>query len=221
MDSELMNGVYSIAELNNARNNGHITPKHCGHVIKKTGKTCTHVPRFLTEGVWSCGIHRSKQNFQTFECSICLESCENEMVCYITPCNHKFHKKCMKRWLSSHSNCPLCRCNFNINTRRNSESIMMENLPQAAIDFVYEIDHRSGNSIQKFPVTVSDFCVYSRWVPSNVLCTIHDMEKIMDIAIQYLSYAPTTPPHLTSQTQQITYPSTSRGLVRVRLFPIN
>ena len=97
----------------------------------------------------------------------------------------------------------------------------MENLPQAAIDFVYEIDHRSGNSIQKFPVTVSDFCVYSRWVPSNVLCTIHDMEKIMDIAIQYLSYAPTTPPHLTSQTQQIAYPSASRGLVRVRLFPIN
>jgi SUMO ligase MMS21 Smc5/6 complex component len=47
-------------------------------------------------------------------CCICLNP-QFEHKCIKTPCGHKFHDKCIKRWLttSTTTTCPSCRSNLN------------------------------------------------------------------------------------------------------------
>ncbi|KAK4757310.1 hypothetical protein SAY87_018611 [Trapa incisa] len=44
-------------------------------------------------------------------CSICFEDYinDNNSVIIITPCSHKYHFKCIFKWLREHVGCPLCR----------------------------------------------------------------------------------------------------------------
>ncbi|VVU95598.1 Ring finger domain [seawater metagenome] len=42
-------------------------------------------------------------------CTICLENIPKNKQIYKIPCNHKFHKKCLKQWLSENLSCPICR----------------------------------------------------------------------------------------------------------------
>ena len=42
------------------------------------------------------------------ECNICLEEIHQEHQTTL-PCQHKFHKDCLKTWMRIKSNCPLCR----------------------------------------------------------------------------------------------------------------
>ena len=42
------------------------------------------------------------------ECNICLEEIHQEHQSTL-PCQHKFHKDCLKTWMRIKSNCPLCR----------------------------------------------------------------------------------------------------------------
>ena len=42
-------------------------------------------------------------------CPICYEDLENDKLCYITTCNHSFHKKCLFEWLKHNNSCPMCR----------------------------------------------------------------------------------------------------------------
>jgi hypothetical protein len=43
-------------------------------------------------------------------CSICLDRIEIESLVYRIPCNHKFHKNCLKPHLINYNRyCPLCR----------------------------------------------------------------------------------------------------------------
>jgi hypothetical protein len=43
------------------------------------------------------------------ECPICFYSTYDEDVCTYGPCNHKFCKKCVQRWLKYDVRCPICR----------------------------------------------------------------------------------------------------------------
>lgn len=44
------------------------------------------------------------------ECVICLsEFTPNQRVKLLPKCNHGFHVKCIDRWLTSNSSCPICR----------------------------------------------------------------------------------------------------------------
>lgn len=44
------------------------------------------------------------------ECVICLsEFTPNQRVKLLPKCNHGFHIRCIDRWLTSHSSCPICR----------------------------------------------------------------------------------------------------------------
>ena len=40
------------------------------------------------------------------KCSICKV---NLVGCYVTPCGHRFHARCLYGWLHEHNTCPLCR----------------------------------------------------------------------------------------------------------------
>ncbi|KAK8692911.1 hypothetical protein V6N13_070514 [Hibiscus sabdariffa] len=47
------------------------------------------------------------------DCSVCLgEFQEDESLRLLPKCSHAFHVHCIDAWLSSHSNCPLCRANI-------------------------------------------------------------------------------------------------------------
>ncbi|ONK61916.1 uncharacterized protein A4U43_C08F34890 [Asparagus officinalis] len=44
------------------------------------------------------------------DCAICLaEFGEGELLRVLPSCSHSFHVSCIDTWLSSHSDCPLCR----------------------------------------------------------------------------------------------------------------
>lgn len=42
-------------------------------------------------------------------CPICMEDIETQSYCALKPCGHKFHAKCIHKWLVQHGNCPVCR----------------------------------------------------------------------------------------------------------------
>jgi hypothetical protein len=42
-------------------------------------------------------------------CSICLDEFVPESKLYIIPCNHLFHKECLKDWVAENYKCPVCR----------------------------------------------------------------------------------------------------------------
>ncbi|KAG6658025.1 hypothetical protein CIPAW_04G130800 [Carya illinoinensis] len=45
------------------------------------------------------------------ECTVCLSTLESEDMARLLPnCKHIFHAECIDKWLSSHSTCPICRC---------------------------------------------------------------------------------------------------------------
>ncbi|XP_050231274.1 putative RING-H2 finger protein ATL53 [Mercurialis annua] len=47
------------------------------------------------------------------DCSVCLsEFQEDESIRLLPKCSHAFHVYCIDTWLTSHSNCPLCRANI-------------------------------------------------------------------------------------------------------------
>ena len=43
------------------------------------------------------------------ECVICLDDFKVGDKIFTLPCNHIYHKTCIQPWLSTNSNCPLCR----------------------------------------------------------------------------------------------------------------
>jgi hypothetical protein len=50
------------------------------------------------------------ENSQNEECCICLDKDNSEWS--ILPCCHKFHKKCISKWILESQTCPVCRLDF-------------------------------------------------------------------------------------------------------------
>lgn len=56
---------------------------------------------------------QGNQQFQSMECSICLNKIYNNNNCLITECNHCYHTSCLiKNVLNKNYDCPLCRKNY-------------------------------------------------------------------------------------------------------------
>jgi Cys-tRNA synthase (O-phospho-L-seryl-tRNA:Cys-tRNA synthase) len=45
-------------------------------------------------------------------CAICRNGLLKQVR--VLPCRHKFHKKCLERWVESHHTCPICRADVGI-----------------------------------------------------------------------------------------------------------
>lgn len=43
------------------------------------------------------------------QCSICLETIQQNETVVTLECQHTFHLQCIERWCSSHNSCPICR----------------------------------------------------------------------------------------------------------------
>ncbi|KAI5679127.1 hypothetical protein M9H77_10077 [Catharanthus roseus] len=53
---------------------------------------------------------RSLDDKTIVSCVICLEDMEEGELCWCLPqCNHVFHEPCVKPWLITKKNCPICR----------------------------------------------------------------------------------------------------------------
>lgn len=42
-------------------------------------------------------------------CPICINNFKLEEILKVLPCNHMFHKECIKQWFTSNVKCPVCR----------------------------------------------------------------------------------------------------------------
>lgn len=54
----------------------------------------------------SSASFESCQDDQTNDCPICLQTISHEVV---TPCQHKFCKRCLRTWTMDQNTCPICR----------------------------------------------------------------------------------------------------------------
>jgi len=53
------------------------------------------------------------------ECCICLDSFNDKKVVVGCPvCNNKFHKNCIRTWTLTSDNCPLCRTELILRTKK-------------------------------------------------------------------------------------------------------
>ena len=43
------------------------------------------------------------------QCSVCLETIQQDETVVTLGCHHTFHFHCIERWCSSHNSCPVCR----------------------------------------------------------------------------------------------------------------
>lgn len=47
------------------------------------------------------------------DCIICSEELKSEL--FITHCGHHYHNECIKKWLTTKKNCPMCRSKTHYN----------------------------------------------------------------------------------------------------------
>ncbi|KAG7013994.1 E3 ubiquitin-protein ligase ATL6, partial [Cucurbita argyrosperma subsp. argyrosperma] len=61
------------------------------------------------------------------ECVLCLSPFEDgECIRQLPSCNHVFHASCIDVWLSSHSECPLCRTPVHHVACRTAEAVICQ-----------------------------------------------------------------------------------------------
>ncbi|KAK8468612.1 hypothetical protein PHAVU_006G070000 [Phaseolus vulgaris] len=78
--------------------------------------TIRAIPLFIYE-------HNRANEDEELDCVICLSAFEGGEVGRCLPkCGHGFHVECIDMWLSSHSNCPICRAPIVVNVVESDSS---------------------------------------------------------------------------------------------------
>ena len=76
---------------------------NCCKGVTKSNTPCKNLGTYTEGDCRYCYWHVPRLNEN---CVICLS---NLFDIVVLPCGHIFHKKCIKKWLSFSSNCPICR----------------------------------------------------------------------------------------------------------------
>ncbi|EOA35166.1 hypothetical protein CARUB_v10020311mg [Capsella rubella] len=70
----------------------------------------TGLQQSIINSITICSYKRGDGLIERTDCPVCLSEFEEEESLRLLPkCNHAFHISCIDTWLSSHTNCPLCR----------------------------------------------------------------------------------------------------------------
>jgi hypothetical protein len=51
----------------------------------------------------------SRQDQSIYACAVCMEDYKEQEALLVLPCNHQFHRKCVRTWLQISKTCPTCR----------------------------------------------------------------------------------------------------------------
>jgi hypothetical protein len=57
-------------------------------------------------------VGNSEMEDDAEDCPICCNSLNNASLLITTACQHRFHEKCLEKWLDIRSNCPCCRAHI-------------------------------------------------------------------------------------------------------------
>ncbi|KAL1550863.1 RING-type E3 ubiquitin transferase [Salvia divinorum] len=68
-----------------------------------------HVELTMHMNIWITYFYASVPDREEEPCSICLIECGDDDVVTMLPCAHMFHGNCIRRWLLTTINCPVCR----------------------------------------------------------------------------------------------------------------
>ncbi|XP_010415953.1 PREDICTED: RING-H2 finger protein ATL54 isoform X1 [Camelina sativa] len=70
----------------------------------------TGLQQSIINSITICNYKRGDGLIERTDCPVCLNEFEEDESLRLLPkCNHAFHISCIDTWLSSHTNCPLCR----------------------------------------------------------------------------------------------------------------
>ncbi|XP_031253436.1 E3 ubiquitin-protein ligase MPSR1-like [Pistacia vera] len=91
------------------------------------------------------GDSEDEKEGEVGECVVCLEEYEVGEMGKEMPCKHRFHAKCIEKWLGIHGSCPVCRYKMpvdedEIGFKRD------EQRREVWVSFSFNSGRRSGNS---------------------------------------------------------------------------
>ncbi|XP_018468692.2 RING-H2 finger protein ATL54-like [Raphanus sativus] len=75
----------------------------------------TGLQQSIINSITICSYKRGDGLIERTDCPVCLNEFEEDESLRLLPkCNHAFHISCIDTWLTSHTNCPLCRAGIAI-----------------------------------------------------------------------------------------------------------
>ncbi|CAK8530334.1 unnamed protein product [Lathyrus sativus] len=96
-----------------------------------------------------CKYKKGEGLIEGTECSVCLSEFEEDESLRLLPkCHHAFHLPCIDTWLSSHTNCPMCRApivytNPTIARVESLESVVVDSHSSSS-EHAHDVDENSG-----------------------------------------------------------------------------
>lgn len=94
------NRIYRISSTNRRRNLNN-------NIVETFISTSTDVKGIDINKFNNSCLNQDKSDSEV--CSICLCPCKKNEFITTLPCNHYYHKDCLKLWFDKHSSCPLCK----------------------------------------------------------------------------------------------------------------
>ena len=126
------------------------------------------------------------------DCPICYESINQTTGCCVLSCSHSFHIKCLTKWTSDASTCPMCRHDLtDIELNRPDPPPKQENVQPvrwfSIAPYTFTTEDRISQVIQEAGVTRSRAIQELRDSAGNV-------DEAILIARDSHRYIPSTPP---------------------------
>ena len=140
-------------------------------------------------------------------CPICYENLSKDITT-IEGCNHKFHTKCIYKWINNNNSpsCPLCRCQIVPRSMRSKKNIINNiiskeaqfiyqqiynnicnetNTPKELEDDTYkqdkEIFNRLSNCLSKFPyILINNKLLKELIYEQSIKYNDHNMKKLCE-----------------------------------------